>query len=64
MFAQSAGRTDGMICTGRGSPYSMVAAAERAATGLLPAGARTKPCVKALARVYSIGAKLGSEASS
>ena len=37
------GSTDGMICTGRGSPYSMVAAELRAAMGLEPAGASTKP---------------------
>ena len=37
------GSTDGMIWTGRGSPYSMVAAELRATVGLEPAGASTKP---------------------
>lgn len=33
LFAQSAGRTDGMIWTGLGSPYSMDAPVERVTDG-------------------------------
>ena len=42
-----------MICTGRGSPYSMFVPALRAAALLPTAGAATKPCESALTR-YSI----------
>ena len=53
LWLRRCGGTDGMICTGLGSPYSMFVPALRA-TALLPtAGAATKPCESALTR-YSI----------
>ena len=53
LWLRRCGGTDGMICTGLGSPYSMFVPALRAAALLPTAGAATKPCESALTR-YSI----------